>query len=118
MDLELRQITAAAIVGCLILLVVVRLSRKGHLSFRYTLGWIGVASVGILSGLVAPAAKPLARALGLSPAEFLMSSSLIFLIFLSIQLSISISGMQKHICSLTEEIGMLKQVGPSVTPRE
>jgi len=109
---------AAAIVGFSILLVVVRLSRKGRLSFRYTLGWLGVAGVGILAGPIAPATEPLASFLGLSPAEFLMGSSLIFLVFLSIQLSISISGMQKHIVSLTEEVAILKRVGPSVTPRE
>lgn len=101
MGLELRQMIAAAIVGHLILFVVIRLSRKRHLSFRYTLGSIGVAGVRILAGLIAPATEPSASFLGLSPAEFLTDSSLIFLVFLSIQLSISISGMQKHIRSVT-----------------
>lgn len=118
MSPELRQMIVLAVVGCLVLLVVVRLSRKGLLSFRYTLGWIGVAGVGILAGLFAYATEPIASIIGLSPTEFIMGSSFTLLVFLSIQLSISISGMQKHIRSLTEEIALLKRVEPSVAPNE
>jgi len=103
-SLAARQMLIAAIVGVLVVLVVVRLARQDRLSFRYTLGWIGVASIGILGGLVVPATEPLGRVLGLSGASVLGLTALIALCVISIQLSISISILQRQVRTLTEEI--------------
>lgn len=104
MSLAARQTLIAAVVGILVVLIVVRLARQDRLSFRYTLGWIGVASIGVLSGLVVPAAEPLGRVLGLSGASVLGLTALIALCVISIQLSISISILQRQVRTLTEEI--------------
>lgn len=77
------------------------------MSFRYTLGWLCVASLGILSGIIAPLAQPVARTLGLSSAALLGLAALLFVTVIAIQLSISISGLQRQIRSLTEEIARL-----------
>jgi len=104
------QITLAAVIGLALMVVVVHLSRRGQLSFRYTVGWIAVASVGILGGLLVPLAEPIAELLGLSAAALLALVALVFFVVISIQLSISISGLQKQNRILAEEIARLRQV--------
>lgn len=103
------QAILAATMGLVILVVVVRLSRRGQLSFRYTLGWVAVSALGILAGLFVPLAEPAADTLGLSPAALVALLGVVFFVFIAIQLSISISGLQKQIRNLTEEIASLNQ---------
>ena len=110
MSVETTQAASAAFIGLVLLVLVVRLSRRGLLSFRYTLGWIGVATLGMFSSLLIPAVSPVSSSLGLSPAALLALSALLLLLVITIQLSISISGMQKHLQKLTEELGRLHQL--------
>jgi hypothetical protein len=98
----------AAIAGIAVIFVVARLFRRGQLSFRYTIGWMVVASLGVLAGLFIPIAEPLADVLGLSAAALLGLAALVFVTALSIQLSISISGLQRQIRTLTEEVARLR----------
>ena len=102
------QAILAAVMGLVILITVSRLSRRGQLSFRYTLGWIAVSALGILSGLFVPLAAPIADELGLSAAALVALLGVVFFILIAIQLSISISGLQKQNRILTEEIAILK----------
>ena len=108
MSLAARQMLIAAIVGIAVIVVVARLFRRGQLSFRYTMGWMLVASFGVLAGLFVPIAEPLADFLGLSAAALLGLAALVFVTALSIQLSISISGLQRQIRTLTEEVARLR----------
>ena len=94
----------AGVVGLLVVIMVARLSRRGQLSFRYTIGWIGVASFGILAGLFVPLVEPIANALGLSAAALIGLGALVFITAIAIQLSISISGLQRQMRTLTETI--------------
>ena len=117
MSSSTTQITIAAIIGLALVVVVIRLSRRGQLSFRYTLGWIAVASIGILGGLMAPLAEPVAEALGLSAAALLALVALIFFVLIAIQLSISISGLQMQNRTLTEEVARLRHEIRTSPPR-
>lgn len=105
------QAVIAAVIGLILLVVIVKLSRRGLLSFRYTLGWIGVGCIGIFSTLIVPVVEPISDSVGLSPAALLALSALFLLLVITIQLSISISGMQRHLQKLTEEIGRLHLSG-------
>jgi len=98
----------AALIGLLILFIVVRLSRRGQLSFRYTIGWIGVASFGLMAGLFVWIVEPLADLLGLSAAALLGLGVLLFLTVIAIQLSVSISGLQRQVRTLVEEIAEIE----------
>lgn len=117
MSSSATQITIAAVVGLALVVVVVRLSRRGQLSFRYTVGWIAVASIGVLGGLVIPLAEPVAEALGLSAAALLALIALVFFVLIAIQLSISISGLQKQNRTLTEEVARLRHEIRTSSPR-
>ena len=108
MSSSATQVLTAAILGLTLVVIIVRLSRRGQLSFRYTVGWIAVASIGILGGLMARLAEPVARALGLSAAALLALLALVFFVLIAIQLSISISGLQKQNRTLTEEVARLR----------
>jgi len=105
---EVRQMLVVAILGCLVLAFVVTLSRKDKLTLRYTLGWIAVSSLGILSGLLVPVVKPVSDSLGLSAVAFVALVAVAFLLLISIQLSISISGMQRQIRAITEDVARLR----------
>ena len=102
------QTLLAALIGIVLVMTVIQLSRRGLLSFRYSMGWIAVASTGILAGLFIPLAEPVASAFGLSSAALLAIIGLIFFVLIAIQLSISISGLQKQVRTLTEELARLR----------
>jgi len=99
----------AVVFGFSVLVFVIRLSRRGQLSFRYTLGWTLVATLGILSGVFVWAVEPIAEGLGLSAAALLGLSALVFVTLIAIQLSISISGLQKQLRVLVEDLARLRQ---------
>ena len=109
MSLAVRQMLIAAVAGILVTVLVLRLSRQGRLSFRYTLGWIGVAGLGMLSGLFVPLVEPIAKALGLSPGALLGLTALLFVTVIAIQLSISISGLQRQVRTLAEDLARRRQ---------
>lgn len=102
------QTLLAALLGIVVVTIVIRLARRGMLSFRYTLGWIAVASTGILAGFAVPLVEPIASALGLSAAALVAIVGLLFFVVISIQLSISISGLQQQVRTLTEELARLR----------
>lgn len=111
------QTLLAALVGLVVVVVVMRLSRRGSLSFRYTIGWVVVASLGILAGLFIPLATPIASALGMSSAALLAVMALIIFVAISIQLSISISGLQQQVRTLTEDLARLRHTIHTSSPR-
>jgi len=98
----------AATLGISTLIFVIRLSRRGQLSFRYAVGWILVATLGILSGVFVWVVEPLAESLGLSAAALLGLAALVFVTLIAIQLSVSISGLQRQIRTMAEDIARLR----------
>lgn len=109
MSLALRQSLTAAVLGISVFLVVIRLARRGQLSFRYSVGWLVVASTGILAGVFVPLVEPIAKGLGLSAAALIGLAALIFITVIAIQLSISISGLQRQVQVLAEQIARIQQ---------
>lgn len=102
------QAIVAALTGLALLVAVVHLCRRGRLSFRYTLGWMAVASLGILGILLFPLAAPLADRLAISPAALLTLTALVLFLAITVQLSISITGLQNQKRKLTEEVARLR----------
>jgi hypothetical protein len=85
-----------------------RLARSGHLSFRYTMGWLGLFAIGIVAMIALPVTNKVSEWLRLTPAALLALSGLFILLVICIQLSISISGMQNQIRRLSEEVAKLR----------
>lgn len=101
--MQAKQMLIIAVLGTLVLLVAVRLSRRGQLSFRYTIGWICIGALGVISGLLVSVADDVSRVLQLTPAALVGLTTIVLVLGLTMQLSISISGLQRHIRVLAEE---------------
>lgn len=97
-----------AVLGLALAISVIGLFRRGQLSFRFAIGWLGVASVGLLASLFIPVTDPVAELLDLSAPALLALIVSFFLIMITVQLSISISGLQKQIRALASEIARLE----------
>ena len=86
-----------------------RLSRRGMLSFRYSIGWFSIMFIGLLAVPLAAVFSPLAEKLELSPSALLASISTIAVVIILIQLSVSISGNQRKMDKLVRENALLKE---------
>ncbi len=86
-----------------------RLSRRGMLSFRYSIGWFSIMFIGLLAVPLAAVFSPLAEKLELSPSALLASISTIAVVMILIQLSVSISGNQRKMDTLVSENALLKE---------
>jgi hypothetical protein len=84
------QAIEIAIVACLFAVAVISLSRRGRISFRYTIGW-------------------LAEKLQLDAFSLVGALAVIVLLSLCIQLSISISGLQRQLRRLNEDLALQKK---------
>ena len=108
MSTETMQAIYAAIVSLVFVVSVYRLGRRQKLSFRYTVGWLGLGLLGVVAGLLLPLAEPLALQMNISPAALLAIGAVILLLVLCVQLSISISGLQEQVRTLAEELAFLR----------
>ena len=101
----IKQIFFAAL-SFVFLLVCYKLGTRGKLSFRYTTGWILLFSVGLFSALLIPIVGPVAEYLKLSPVAVVAGVGVVLLIAICVQLSVSISGLQEQVRSLSEELAI------------
>jgi hypothetical protein len=85
-----------------------RLARRGRLSFRYTVGWLVVFTLSLLSAPVLPIMELVSRNLHLAPASVFAVAALALLVVISVQLSISISGLQEQVRQLNEDLAFLR----------
>ena len=88
---------------------VFRLSRRGMLSFRYSIGWFSIMFLGLLAAPFVVIFAPLAEKLKLTPSALLAAISTIAVVIILIQLSVSISGNQKKMDTLVRENSLLKE---------
>ena len=88
---------------------VFRLSRRGMLSFRYSIGWFSIMFLGLLAAPFVVIFAPLAEKLKLTPSALLAAISTIAVVIILIQLSVSISGNQRKMDTLVRENALLKE---------
>lgn len=94
------------------------LGKRGRLTFRYTVGWLSLFSIGVLSAVLLPIVEPLAEFLGVTPAAIVAILGLMLLLAICVQLSISISGLQEQNRRLSEIVAVLKfKIGERDDPR-
>ena len=86
-----------------------RLSRRGMLSFRYSIGWFSIMFLGLLAAPFVVIFAPIAEKLRLTPSAFLAAISTIAVVIILIQLSVSISGNQRKMDTLVRENALLKE---------
>lgn len=108
-DVELLQVSVIATTAIASALVVLNLSRRGKLTFRYTAGWLGLFVLATALGVLAPLTKPIADWIGVTPGVVVTMGVALGLLAICVQLSISISGMQEQLRRVAEELAILEQ---------
>jgi hypothetical protein len=79
------------------------------MSFRYTVGWLTLFGFMAIGGLAIPKIEKVADQFEVSPAAFVAAISSFLLLALCIQLSISISGLQRQLRKLNEDVALQKK---------
>lgn len=85
-------------------------SRKQKISFRYSIGWLTLFGFMALGSLAIPKIEKIADQFKVSPAALITAISLFLLLALCVQLSISISGLQRQLRKVNEDVALQKKV--------
>jgi hypothetical protein len=105
---EAIQILEVAIIALLMGSFILAIARRQLISFRYTLGWLGLCAVTLLGALLVPVVEPIARILRVDPFTVVGGSAFLILLAICIQLSISISGLQRQLRQVNEVVALLR----------
>lgn len=108
---ETMQVLEVAVLSAGFIALIVVLARRQMLTFRYTLGWFVTFLISGTAGLLIPIASPIAELLQISRPMVFVGLVVILLLLISIQLSISISGLQHKVQDLAETVAILKAEG-------
>ncbi len=109
MSQQVAQALEIAVVSIAFAVIIVYLARKQRISFRYTVGWLVLCLIGGLSGLLIPVMTPLSSTLQLDAFSLVGAIAIIVLLVICIQLSISISGLQRQVQLLNEDLALHKK---------
>ena len=109
MSQQVAQALEIAVISFAFAILIIYLARKQRISFRYTVGWLALCLIGALSGLLIPVITPLASILQLDAFTLFGAIAIIVLLALCIQLSISISGLQRQVQLLNEDLALHKK---------
>ena len=89
---------------------VIYLARKQKISFRYTTGWLLLCVSGSVAGFFIPAIVALALKMQIGPGALIAALASLVLLALCIQLSVSISGLQRQVQLLNEDVALQKKL--------
>jgi hypothetical protein len=89
--------------------IVFALSRSGLLSLRYALGWMAVSALLVLAAIVIALVGGIGKSLPFTPTGLIAVVGLGFLMAITLQLSISLSGHQEAIRELSESNALLEE---------
>jgi hypothetical protein len=109
MSQQVVQAIEIAAVALIFTISILYLGRQQRISFRYTIGWLTLCVISAFTGLLIPVIKPLATKLQLGAFALIGACAIIILVALCIQLSISISGIQKQLQQLNEDLALQKK---------
>lgn len=106
----MNQLTQTALLmggGLAFSSLIVLLARRNHLSMRYTLGWLFVGGCIMVGGLSTGLVGPLADFIGVSSDALVITVATIALLALTVQLSITVSGLLEQTRTLAEGNALL-----------
>ena len=112
------QLSLVAAGGVAMFALVFWFSRRQLLSLRYALGWMGVSALLIVAALVLALVGGVSDSLPLTPTGLLSAMGIGFLLLITLQLSISLSGHVEAIRELSEANALLEERLARVEERE
>lgn len=107
MDKSFLQASLVAGTCLLVGTFVYVLAKKRKLNFRYMIGWLTLCTIGLVASLGTSLLEPAAQMLGVTASAMIGLAAMLLLVLLSIQLSVSISGLQIQNRRLAEQIAIL-----------
>ena len=108
MSRQAVQILEVAIIAVLMGTFILSIARRQLISFRYTIGWLGLCVVTFMGALLVPVVEPIARFLKVDPFTVVGGSAFLILLAICIQLSISISGLQRQLHDVNKVVALLR----------
>jgi hypothetical protein len=107
MSTTLKQALVLAAGGVLIAVFILRLARRGLLTTRYALGWLGVGVLVALAAATMPFVGRIGKFANITPTGVLLGISSVVLLAISVQLSISVSLLQERLRAVAEAHALL-----------
>lgn len=95
--------------ACGFIALIINLSRKERISFRYSLGWLSLGVLGVLGGILVPLITPISNGLRLEAFSLVVAIAIFVLLGICVQLSVSVSGQQIQLDLLNEKYALLKK---------
>ena len=108
MSRQAVQILEVAVIAVLLGSFILAIARRQLISFRYTIGWLSLCAITLLGALLIPVVEPIARFLKVDPFTVVGGSAFLVLLAICIQLSISISGLQRQLNDVNEVVALLR----------
>jgi hypothetical protein len=108
MNQQTAQIIELGVVAAVFAFFVIRLARRQLISFRYAAGWLVLCGIAFGAGLLIPLLGPIAGVLRISEVALIAGAAVMVLLIVCIQLTISISGMQREMQTLAEKLAILE----------
>jgi preprotein translocase subunit SecY len=105
----LKQALVVLLGGVGLAAVVVVLARRRLITARYLAGWLALAGVFVLGAVFAGLVLPLARVFDMTGTAVFLAGATAVLLAISIQLSVSVSGLQAQTRELAETCALLEE---------
>ncbi|MFA5885385.1 MAG: DUF2304 domain-containing protein [Acidimicrobiia bacterium] len=103
-----KQALILALGGLALAGVIVVLVRRRLITTRYALGWLAIAVVGILGALLTGLVSDIGDLAGMTPTAVFLAVATVVLLAITIQLTISVSGLQSQVRDLAESHALLE----------
>lgn len=88
--------------GLALVALVILVARRQLITVRYALGWIFIGLLVIIGSLFAGLVPGLGEIAGMTPTAVLLVGAVVVLVGIAIQLSISVSGLQRQLRDVVE----------------
>lgn len=108
MSVGLRQALILAASGILLVVVIIALVRRRLITTRYALGWLAIALFVVLGAAFTNAVSSVGDISGMTPTAVFLAVATVVLLAITLQLSISVSGLQAHVRDITESQALLE----------
>lgn len=97
-----KQAFVMAGAGLALVALVILVARRQLITVRYALGWIFIGLLVIIGSLFAGLVPGLGEIAGMTPTAVLLVGAVVVLVGIAIQLSISVSGLQRQLRDVIE----------------
>jgi hypothetical protein len=105
----LKQALLVAVGGLALAAVAVVLARRRLITARYLAGWLALAGVFVVGAFLAGLVLPLAEVFDMTGTAVFLAGATAVLLAISIQLSVSVSGLQAQTRELAETCALLEE---------